>query len=154
MDTAEKMVEIVAKGDQISELNWETKSDRDYVIFPGCVEKVRCKIKDPKMNNPINKVVIFSPFEELVEGTALVIFESAEVWNCKKKFIDIIVYNPTWHRMFVTKGSPMGQISDISAAFTLPIYPEGGISLNEIRATKGTEEENLRKHDLHHLTTE
>ena len=53
VNTAMKMAEIVAKGDQISELNWETKPDRDYVIFPGCVEKVHCKIKNPKVNNPI-----------------------------------------------------------------------------------------------------
>ena len=150
IDTAINMVELVEKGREINELYTEARLDKNFVISPGCIEKVQCRIKDMKMNNPINKVVIFSPNEQFVNENELITFESTEILKNGKKCIKIMVYNPTTHNIFVKKGTLMGQVSDVAAAFTLPVFPEKEITLNEIGVE--CDDEILIKHDLAHLT--
>ena len=152
VSSAVNMVNIVDAGGKILELNSEAKLEKTHTIFPGCVEKVRCRIKDLKMNNPINTVILFSPFEEQFDETGLMIFESTEVLRNSKKFIDIMIYNSTSRKLIIHKGTIMGQVSDISSAFTIPMCQKQ-ISVNNIENIENCENTGL-KHDLDHLTEE
>ena len=95
VDSAKSMINLVEKGGEFQELHSEVKLKETYEIFPGCIKKVKCKIKDLKVNNPMNKIIMFSPFEELFDETELVIFESTEILKHHKKYIEILVYNPS-----------------------------------------------------------
>ena len=117
-ESAECMANLVEKGGEISELSKEAKLDKTQVIPPGSIQKIRCKIKDLQISNVHKKLVLFTPFEELCVETELVVFESPEVLKSRKKYIDILVHNPTSNRIIVQKGTPMGQVSDVAAAFT------------------------------------
>ena len=149
MDSAVSMVNLVGMGVNILELNSEVRSDDTNVIFPGSVGKVKCKMNDLKVNNPVNKVVIFSPFEEMMSESDLIIFESIEILKKNKKNIEIIVYNPSSRQIIIKKGTSMGKISDISAAFTIPLIKKENISVNEIEV-----ENTDLKYNLEHLTDE
>ena len=63
----------------------EEKLEKTLTIFPGCVEKVKCKVKDLQVNNIHNKFVLFSPLEEMCVESELVIFESPELLKTKKE---------------------------------------------------------------------
>ena len=105
-------------------------------------------MKDLKINNPVNKVVMFSPFEEMMNESDLVIFESTEILKKNKRYIEIMVYNQSSCKIIVRKATSMGQISDISAAFTIPLIQKENVSVNEIEVG-----ENLR-YNLEHLSDE
>ena len=82
---AESMVNLVQLGGEIDQLAKEAKLDKTAVIFPGCIEKVRCKVKDLQVNNAFNKVILFSPLEESCIESDLVVFDSPEVIKNRKK---------------------------------------------------------------------
>ena len=150
VSSAASMVNIVEEGGKFSELTSEVKLERKTIIFPGCVKKVKCRMKDLKMNNPINTVVLFSPFEEKLDESELIIFESTEVLQNRKKYLEIMIYNPTSRKIVINKGEIMGQVSDISSAFTVPLC-QNQISVNKIEINNC---ENEVKHDLEFLTEE
>ena len=118
------------------------------MIFSRCCEKIRCKVKDLQLNN--NKLIVFSPFEEISLESELIIFESTELLKCRTKFVEILVYNPTSHKIVLKKGTLMGQVSNVTSAFSLPII-EKNISVNKMEVNE--ELKNI-KHNLEHLTLE
>ena len=136
-EKADAMVNIIEEGAEIVELNSEAKLEKDQVIHPGCCEKVRCRIKDLKFCSGGEKLVMFAPYEELCVEGELVIFESVEVLKARRKFVDIMVYNPTKQKMFLKKGKAMGEVSNAAAAYTLPILQKKA-SVETV--TVGTEE--------------
>ena len=132
LDKAEVVVNLIEKGGEIKELTSEAKLDKNVVVYPGSCEKVKCKIKDLKFCNGGDKLVVFSPFEERCVEDELVIFESTEILKSRRKFVDIMVYNPTKQKIVLQKGAVMGQVSDAAAAYTLPIMSKVA-SVNEIK---------------------
>ena len=138
---AEAMVNLIEKGAGIEELKSEAKLERNHVVHPGCYEKVRCRIKDLKFCNGGNKLVMFAPFEEMCLEGDLVIFESAEILKSRRKFVDVMVYNPTKQKLYIQKGKVLGQVSNAAAAYTLPILQKT-VSVGEIQTgeEKGWEE--------------
>ena len=145
-EKAETMVNIIETGAEIQELNSEARLDRNMVVHPGCCEKVRCRIKDLQFSQGGDKLVVFSPFEEMCLEGDLVIFESATVLKSRKKFVDIMVYNPTSQKMYLQKGKVMGQVSNAAAAYTLPILQKSA-SVGEVKVDEGKEQslENMLK---------
>ena len=73
------------------------------------------------MSTSGNKLVMFAPLEELCVEGELVVFESVDVLKTRRKFIDIMVYNPTKEKIYLSKGKLMGEVSNAAAAHTLPI---------------------------------
>ena len=152
LKNAENMVNLVQMGGEIDQLAQEAKLDKTSVIYPGCVEKVRCKIRNLQVSNVFNKVILFQPLEEFCLESELIVFDSPHVIKNQRKFVDVTVYNPTSQKIVISKSTVLGQISDVAAAFTLPVIPNSG-QVNEI----GTESEkgNLEvTHDLEHLSPE
>ena len=147
-EKADGMVNLIQKGGELTELASEAKLEKALVIFPRCCEKIRYKVKDLQLNN--NKLIVFSPFEEISLESELIILESTELLKCRTKFVDILVYNPTSHKVVLKKGTLMGQVSNVASAFSLPII-EKNISVNKIEVNE--ELKNI-KHNLEHLTLE
>ena len=81
-------------------------------------------------------------------------FESPHVIKNRKKFVDVCVYNPSSEKIVVNKGTVIGQICDVAAAYTLPLKPAQSISLNEIGVSQGQPIQADVKHDLSHLPPE
>ena len=159
LEKAEVVVNLIEKGGDINELTSEAKLDKNVVVYPGCCEKVKCKIKDLKFCSGGDKVVVFAPFEERCVEDELVIFESTEILKSRKKFVNAMVYNPTRQKIVLKKGEVIGQVSDVAAAYTLPIRTKAGASLNEIKVgggNKGFEEmlEDLNLDNLNELQKE
>ena len=124
LDKAEVVVNLIGKGADVDELISEAKVEKKVVIQPGSYEKVKLKMKDLKFCNGGEKLVVFSPFEEVCTEKDLIIFESTEMINARLKFINVMVYNPTKRAIVLPKGTLIGQVSDVAAAYTLPILPE------------------------------
>ena len=120
-EKAEAVVNLVEQGAEIDELRSPAKLERDHIVFPGQYEKVRCRMRDLKMSTSGNKLVMFAPLEELCVEGELVVFESVDVLKTRRKFIDIMVYNPTKEKIYLSKGKLMGEVSNAAAAHTLPI---------------------------------
>ena len=130
---AEAMVNLIEEGSEIRELSSEAKLEKNQVIHPGCCEKVRCRIKDLQFSNGGDKLVVFSPFEEMCVEGDLVAFDSAAILKARKKFVDVMVYNPTSQKMYLQKGKVLGQVSNAAAAYTLPILQKS-VSVGEVKA--------------------
>ena len=119
-EKAETIVNLIQKGGEVLELTSEAKLDKTLVVYSGCCEKVRCRIKDLQFNGS-NKLVVFSPLEELCVEDELVVFDSTQLLKSRYKFVDIMVYNPTSQKIVMNKGTVMGQVSNAAAAYTLPV---------------------------------
>ena len=145
------MVNLVETGGRICELSKEAKLEKTQIIYPGCVEKVKCKIKDLEVNNVHNKLILFSPFEEMCVESELVVFESPIMLKRSRKLIEVHVYNPSENKIVVKKGTVMGQVSDVASAVTLPIIPNKCVEINEIDVNENVDGV---KHDLNHLNLE
>ena len=106
---------------QQKKLRSEAKLHKALVVFPRCCKRIRCEVKDMHLNsNNNNKLVVFSPFEEICLESELIIFESTELLKWRTTFVDILVYNPTSHNR-LKKGTLMGQVCNAASAFSLPI---------------------------------
>ena len=150
-ENAENMVNLISAGGKISEISRDAKIPKTYGVPSGAVEKIRCKVKDFPFAN-YNKPVMFSPLEEMCLENDLVIFETVEVMKKGRKFIDIFVFNPSPVEIVINKGTVMGKVSNVSAAFTLPIFPEmkrTKLDMNEIQIDESVDSE--IKLDLSHL---
>ena len=152
-ENAENIVNLLQKGSEIRELNKEAKLAKTAVIYPGCVDKVRCKVKDLELNSIHNKVILFQSLEELCVENELVVFDSPHVLKNRKKYVDVCVYNPTNEKIVIDKGTVLGQVSDIAAAYTLPVMPAKSIEISEIEVKEESEGGGL-KFDLEHLEPE
>ena len=64
-ENGEAMVNLVESAGKIAELSQEARLNRRYVIHPGSVQKVRCKVTGWDICNPYGKIIMFSPFEKL-----------------------------------------------------------------------------------------
>ena len=131
-ENAEAMVHLIEQGTEIQELSSEARLGKDIVVEPGCCEKVKCRIKDLKISSGGQKLLVFSPFEEMCLEGDLVAFESVEVVKSRKKFIDVMVYNPSAQKIHLEKGKVLGQVSNAAAAYTLPIL-QTSASVNEVQ---------------------
>ena len=90
-EKAENMVNLLEMGAEICELSTAATLENTKIIFPGCIEKVKCKIKDLQANNYHNKLLLFSPFKEMCIESDLVVFESPKVLKGSKKLIEVHV---------------------------------------------------------------
>ena len=148
------MVNLIEAGDKISEISSEAILQKTEKIQPGCVQKIRCKVKHLNFSNCQNKPILFSPFEELCLESDLVIFDKPEIIKMGKKLIDIVVYNPSSTEILVSKGTVMGQVSDVASAYTLPIFSESQSTtdVNEIKIGDESDSANFNpQFDLSHL---
>ena len=150
--SAETMVNLIQRGEEESEFCCEAKLDKDEIVQPGCYEKVKCKVKD--LQNRSNKLVVFAPFEEDCVVSELVAFESTTVLNSRKKFVDVVVYNPTKQKIVLKKGTPLGQVSNVTSAYTLPIKMQPTAEVNEIAMEIDDDSDKPMKFDLDHLEGE
>ena len=91
------------------------------VLKPGSVVKVRCKFGDLQMSNPVGKIIVFPPFEEFCVENELSILETTEKLAKNRKFVDAIVHNPNLREVVLEKGTVIGSVSDVAAAFPLPM---------------------------------
>ena len=135
-ENVESMFNIINGGGQITEISREARVDKMHRVQPGTIAKIRCKVKDFNFSNNFEKHVMFSPFEEMCVENELVLFETIDVMKNGRKFIDIFVYNPSSIEIVLQKGKVMGKVCDVSAAFTLPIFPaekEMRTETNEIK---------------------
>ena len=109
-------------------------------MYPGCCEKVRCKINTSQFS--ANKLVVFAPLEELCVESELVAFDSTEILKPGRKYIDVMVYNPTKSKMVLKKGMLLGQVSDAAAAYTLPILEkQKPVAVNNVEVEADAEVE-------------
>ena len=145
------MVNLIEKGGEVSELTSEAKLERNQVVYPGCCEKVRCKIDSSKFS--ANKLIVFSPLEEMCVENELVAFESTEILKPGRKYVEVMVYNPTKSKMVLKKGMLLGQISDAAAAYTLPILErQKHVVVNDVEVEDEVEDERrIDKVDLENL---
>ena len=120
-EKAEAVVNLVEQGAEIEELRSPAKLERDCTVFPGQYEKVRCRIRDLKMATSGDKLVMFAPLEELCMEGDLVVFESVDILKTRRKFVDVMVFNPTREKIHLSKGKLIGEVSNAAAAHTLPI---------------------------------
>ena len=120
-ENANAVVNLIEKGTEIKELSSEAKLERNLKVEAGCCTKVRCRIRDMKFNHGGDKLVMFSPFEEMCVESDLVAIESVTVLKARTKFVDVMVYNPTTQPMHLSKGKALGYVSNTAAAYTLPI---------------------------------
>ena len=148
------MVNLIEKGGEVSELTSEAKLERNQVVYPGCCEKVRCKINTSQFS--ANKLVVFAPLEELCVESELVAFDSTEILKPGRKYIDVMVYNPTKSKMVLKKGMLLGQVSDAAAAYTLPILEkQKPVAVNNVEVEADAEvERRIDQIDLDNLTSE
>ena len=65
LENVGSMVNLVETGVKFSELSKEVTLEKKQIIYPGLIRKIRCKVKDLKVSNPVEKIVLFSPLEEL-----------------------------------------------------------------------------------------
>ena len=96
---------------------------------------------------------MFSPLEEICLENDIVLLETVELMKKGRKFVDIFVYNPSPAEIVLDKGKIMGRVSDVAAAFSLPI-PENkkNVDINEVNVEQGDHAE--IKFDLDHLSEE
>ena len=146
------MVNLIEKGGEVSELTSEAKLERNQVVYPGCCEKVRCKINSSQFS--ANKLLVFLPLEEMCVESDLVVFDSTEILKPGRKFIEVMLYNPTRSRMNLKKGMLLGQVSDAAAAYTLPILQkQKSVAVNEVEVGEEVEDKRrLDQIDLDNLT--
>ena len=150
----QKMVNLVESGEKCSELAQDAKLIKKQIIYPGCVQKVQCKLKDLNFSNSFEKIVLFSPLEEFYVESELVIFETTEKLKKRTKFIDVVIYNPTSCEIVINAGTVLGVVSDVAAAFPLPciLREKENCQINEINVDKGKDPE--VKFDLKHLLSD
>ena len=168
-EKAEAFVNIIEAGGEISEISREARISKNYEIPANCSLKVRCKVKDLQFSNNYNKPITFTPLEELCIEGDLVYMDSVDVLKQGRKYMDIVVYNPSNVPVMVEKGKIVGTVSDVSAAFSLPGFSEpvvessGGkvrarVDVNAILTEDGTvlspkiSDEEILKMDLEGLT--
>ena len=150
-EKAEVMVNLIEKGVEIEELSSEAKLEKNQVIHPGCCEKVRCRIKDLQFCNGGDKLVMFSAFEEMCVEGELVVFDSVEVMKSRRKYIDVVIYNPTKEKLYLQKGKVLGQVSNAAAAHTLPVL-RNTVKVGEVKATEQMEMKDILSNlDLNNL---
>ena len=159
LESAEVVVDVITAGGEIAEISREAKVSRNYSIPSKSSLKIRCKVKNFQFSNNFNKPIMFSPLEELCLENDLVFFESVDVMKKGRKFVDIVVYNPSPAAVVVEKGKIVGTVSDVAAAFSLPVFPEKPeniVDANSIETseTSGLSDEDILKFDLEGLTPE
>ena len=120
-ENADAVVNLIEKGSEVKELTSEAKVEKNHVLQAGSCEKVRCRIKDLKFNHAGDKLVMFTPFEEMCVEGDVVAMDSVTVMKSRKKFIEVMVYNPTSQPLYLQKGKALGYVSNAAAAYTLPI---------------------------------
>ena len=120
-DRPEVLVNIVETGSKVTELSQEARVQRGQVLLPGSVGTVRCKFRDLQLNNPSGKIIMFSPFEEFCVEKEITILETTERLTKNRRFIDVVVHNPNSHSVVLEKGVVLGSVSDVAAAFPLPL---------------------------------
>ena len=120
-DRPEVLVNVVEAGSKVTELSQEARVQRRQVLQPGSVCTVRCKFRDLQLNNPSGKIIVFSPFEEFCVENELTILETTERLSKNRRFIDVAVHNPNARNVVLEKGVVLGSVSDVAAAFPLPM---------------------------------
>ena len=157
--SAGDVVNVITAGGQITEISRVAKLHKSYSIPARTSLKVRIKIKDFDFADSYNKPICFTPLEELCVENELVYFESVDVLKRGKRFMDIVIYNPTPSVVSVEKGKVVGSVSDIASGFSLPIFPDSdhiaeqsscGAEINEL----SSDEYGELKFDLDGLTPE
>ena len=59
VDNVDAMVDLLQEGGKIKQLATEARMEKTTVVYPGCVEKVKCKVKDLDVSTVHNKVLLF-----------------------------------------------------------------------------------------------
>ena len=155
-ESADKIISLVEIGERVEPRSVDVIVEKDKVVSRGSMSKIRCKIKDLGYANVSNKSIIFSPATENSLIDEIMIFESTEKLNRRKKSLDIWVYNPSASDVTLRKGTLMGEVSEATATFQLPEnWGPVEAYVNGVNVTEGDEnvEEEI-KIDLEHLDNE
>ena len=155
-DRPEVLVSVIESGCKITDLTQEARVQNRQVLKPGDVCKVRCKFADLQFNNPIGKVIVFSPLEEVCVEHELSILETTEKLNKNRRFVDVVVHNPTRQDIVLPKGMILGTVSDVAAAFPMPLLSpveKTEVEVGEVSTTE-SREKTPYKFDLEGLTDE
>ena len=154
-DKAASVASIITEGGRCGEISRDAKLSKTYTILAKTSLKVRCKVKDFDFANNFNKPVTFAPLEELCLENDLVFFETVDMMKKNRKFVDIVVYNPSPSAFVVTKGTVVGTVSDVGAAFSLPVFPDlaENVQVNGVQVEENDEQSEL-KFDLEGLSPE
>ena len=133
-DRPEVLVNVVETGSRITDLSQSAKVQCRQILGPGSVCKVRCKFNDLQLNNPSGKIIAFTPLEEFCVEKELSILETTEKLTKNRKFIDVCIHNPNKHSVVVEKGTVIGCVSDVAAAFPLPLLlpVKPGVEVGEV----------------------
>ena len=75
-ENGESMVNLLQAGSEIKELSKEAKLAKPSVVYPGCVESLRCKIQGLDISSVHDKIILFQSLEELCVDSELVVFDS------------------------------------------------------------------------------
>ena len=141
--SAGDVVNVITAGGKLTEISREAKLSKSYTIPAKTSLKVRVKIKDFDFADSFNKPICFTPLEELCVENELVYFESVDILKRGKRFLDIVIYNPSSSVVALEKGKIVGSVSDVLAAFSLPGFPDSdkniaeqnpGAEINEVNA--------------------
>ena len=142
-EKAATVASIISEGGENTEISREAKVSKTLTIPSKSSLKVRCKVKDFNFSNNFNKPVTFAPLEELCLENDLVFFETVDLMKRGRKFIDVVVYNPSPVGVVVMKGTVIGTVSDVGAAFSLPLFPDlvENVEVNGVQVEDGEEKE-------------
>ena len=153
-EKAASVVSIISEGGKSTSISRDAKLSKTYSIPAKVSIKVRCKVKDFGFANNFNKPVTFAPLEEMCLENDLVFFETVELMKKGKKYVDVVVYNPSPSPVVMSKGTVVGTVSDVNAAFLLPVFPDlaENVQLNQIQVE--SEVEPNFKFDLEGLNEE
>ena len=120
-DRPEVLVNVVEAGSKITELSQEARVQRREVLKPGTFRKVRCKFNDLQLSSTSGKIIMFSPFEEFCVENQVSMLETTEKLSKNRKFIDVFIHNQNSHDVVLEKGVVIGSVSDVAAAFPMPM---------------------------------
>ena len=91
---ADDVINVITAGGKITEISREAKLSKTYNIPAKTSQKVRIKMKDFDFTDSYNKLICFTPLDELCVENELVYFESVDLLKNGRKFMDIFIYNP------------------------------------------------------------
>ena len=129
VENARSMVNTIEKASEVSEVLGEAKTVKPMLIPANCMVRVKCKTR--VSFDMAEKEVLFSPFVEFMGDNDIIVYESTgTLKRGKSKFVNVAIYNPTPHEIFLKQGSVLGNIIDINSVIHFPILAEKNDDVN------------------------
>ena len=111
VESAEVMANTIEKAAEISEVLGEAKTAQSIKIPGNCLVRVKCKTR--VSFDMAEKEILFSPSDDFLGDTDLVLYESTgTLKRGKSQFINVAIYNSTPNEKFLKKGFVLGNVID------------------------------------------